>query len=124
MYSINFPEMVSGGRTFIAKDHEATINNLKLILKTCTRNTLFGDPYYGNNLLSVIFRPNNVLVEDLVKDEIYTCIKNYIPQLSLTRQDIELSFENNILYANITALNNLTQKLDTYSIDLTTIETE
>lgn len=124
MYSINFPEMVSGGKTFIAEDHQATINNLTLALKTCTRNTLFGDPYYGNNLMQILFAQNNIFLEDIVKDEIYTCIQEYLPQLQLTREDISLDFNGSTLNVAIKALNILNSTLDLYTIKLVDIETD
>lgn len=119
MNSIGFPDMVNGVNTTVFSDHEATVSNLKLILMTNRRNTLFGDPYYGNNLLTIIFRQNNVLLEDLVVDEIYTCIQEYIPQLRLSRDDITLRFVKDTLYADISAVNVLTNTNDLYTIKLT-----
>lgn len=46
MYSIKFPDMVSSITSKLVSDHEATIQNLKLVLLS-ERNTLFGDPYFG-----------------------------------------------------------------------------
>ena len=46
MYSIKFPDMVSGVVTNLVKDHDATAQNLKLMLLS-DRGALFGDPYFG-----------------------------------------------------------------------------
>ena len=70
MYSIAFPNMLSINRTNIVKDHDATYSNLYLILKTVVKDSLFGDPYYGTNLLRVIYQQNNVILYDIVSDEI------------------------------------------------------
>lgn len=122
MYSIGFPEMVKGTRTYIAVDHEATANNLKLAIMSNRKNSLFGDPYYGNNLLNIIFRQNNILLEDIIRDEVYTCIKMYVPQLQLNREDITLYMEDTKLYATIKALNLIDNTPDIYSIKLTELE--
>lgn len=119
MYSIAFPEMVSGARTFIVKDHEATKSNLLLILKTMSRNVLFGDPYYGTDLLEIIYQQNSVILWDMIKDQLYTAIKEYIPQLELTRDNIKVYGEGSVLYAQISAINKIDQVPDLYEIELT-----
>ena len=40
MYSIAYPNMFTTSRTLLAKDHEATMNNLKLLLRS-DKNALF-----------------------------------------------------------------------------------
>lgn len=119
MYSIAFPDMLSINRTKIVKDHEATYSNLYLILKTVTRGCLFGDPYYGTNLLKVIYQPNNILLYDIISDEIYTAILTYIPQLKLTRNNIKVYGKGTKVYAEIHAINMIDQELDLYTIELT-----
>lgn len=122
MYSIAFPEMVNGARTYTFKDHRATESNLKLILKTMTRNVLFGDPNYGTDLLTVIFQQNNSVLWDLIQDQIYSAIKIYIPQLELERNDIEVYGEGSKLFAKISAINKIDNTLDLYNIELTNLE--
>jgi len=119
MYSIAFPDMLSINRTKIISDHEATYSNLYLILKTVTKDCLFGDPYYGTNLLRVIYQQNNVLLQEIVVDEIYTAIRTYIPQLRLTRKNITVRGEGTKLFAEIRAINMIDQQLDLYNIELT-----
>ena len=119
MYSIAFPEIFSGGRTFTVKDHEATKSNLFLILKTTTRNVLFGDPYYGTDLLTILYQQNNVVLWDIIKDQIYTAIKQYIPQLQLNREDIDVYGEGTKLYASFKAINRIDGTPDLYEIELT-----
>lgn len=122
MYSIGFPEMVNGARTYVAADHEATANNLKLAIMSNRKNSLFGDPDYGNNLLTIIFRQNNILLEDIIRDEVYTCVKRYVPQLQLEREDVKLVFEDTNLYATIKGTNLIDGTPDMYHIKLTELE--
>lgn len=122
MISIAFPDMVSSASTNLIRDHEATLSNLKLILGTTTRNCLFGDPYYGTGLMKMLFEQNSILLEDIIKDEIYSAIQLYVPQLKLTRDDIELDSDGSKLTVTIKAINLIDYKPDLYSIDLTNFE--
>lgn len=119
MYSIAFPDIFASSRTKLVKDHDATSSNLLLILNTLTRNCLYGDPYYGTNLAAILYQQNGVFLEDLVKDEIYSAIRQYIPQLKIDRKNIEVYSEGTKLYARFSAVNLIDQKLDLYNIELT-----
>lgn len=119
MYSIAFPDMLSLTKTNLVEDRKATYSNLYLILKTVTKECLFGDPYYGTNLLRIIYQQNNLILKDLVVDEIYTAIRTYIPQLQLTRNNIKVNGEGTKLFAEIRAINLIDQQLDLYTIELT-----
>lgn len=124
MYSIAFPNMVGTAKTYLYKDHEATKSNLFLILKTVARNTLYGDPGYGTNLLSAIFQQNGVILWDIIVDELYTAIRQYIPQLQLRREDIKVYGEGTQLFAEIKAVNKIDNTLDLYNIRLTDLSSE
>lgn len=124
MYSIAFPNMVSGARTYLYKDHEATKSNLFLILKTVSRNTLFGDPGYGTDLMAAIFQQNGVILWDIIVDQLYTAIRQYIPQLQLRREDIRVYGEGTVLYAEIHAINRIDNTADLYNIKLTDLSSE
>lgn len=119
LYSIAFPDMMTINRIRLVTDKDATYSNLYLILKTVTKDCLFGDPYYGTNLLRVIYQQNSVLVRELVVDEIYTAIVTYIPQLKLTRKNITVQSKGTKLFAEIKAINMLDQQLNLFEIELT-----
>lgn len=121
MYSIAFPDMFTSSRTRLLKDHDATVNNLKLILKSKI-NGLFGDPTYGTKLFDVFFSQNGVILKDLVIDEIYTTIQIFIPQLFVNRNDIEVYKDKTDIYVNIKGTNVINYETDMYNINLTTYE--
>ena len=54
MYSIAFPNMLSNSKVLLYKDKEASLSNLKLLIGS-DKTSLFGDPYYGTDLLQAIF---------------------------------------------------------------------
>lgn len=117
MKSIAFPNMFNGRSTNVVSDKEATISNLKLLLQSY-KKTLFGDPYYGTNLLSLIYEQNNYILVDIVKDEIYTDILEFMPQLQVERNNIELVGDKSGVSVNIVGKNLLNGMTDLYSIRL------
>lgn len=121
MYSIAFPEMFTTSRTKIYEDRDATMSNLKLLLLSFKGN-LLGDPYYGTNLHKIIYSNNHQILKDLVIDDIYTAIAEFMPQLRVSRNDIRIWGDKTHLYASINALNLLNYTNNLYEINLTETE--
>ena len=78
MYSIAFPEMFTTATTNLVVDYNATLSNLKLLLMS-DKLSLFGDTYYGTNLIQMLFENNNTILKDLLIDDIYTAIATFMP---------------------------------------------
>ena len=121
MYSIQFPRMVSNTNALLVQDHEATVQNLKLALLS-EKNTLLGDPYFGTNLKRFTYEQNNQILRDLVIDDIYTAIIDFIPQIRVSRSDITVTSDRAKIYANIRATNLIDYTTDLYNINLTELE--
>lgn len=121
MYSFDWPNMVGNSRANLAEDHKATVNNLKLLLKS-PRTSLFGDPYFGTNIHKVIYSPNHPIIQDLVVDDIYSSIQVFMPQLAMHRNDIKLNSDRLNLYADISATNLIDFTTNLYEIRLTDTE--
>lgn len=115
--SISFPNMVGNTTTKTLTDHEATISNLKLLLFS-DKGSLFGDPYYGTNIKRLMFEQNNVLLKDIIIDDIYTAILNFMPQILVQRKDITVLQSGSSVYVNIKATNMTSYTTDLYQIDL------
>lgn len=60
MNAVSFPDMISNNSTNIITDEDATLQNLKYLILS-SKNTLFGDPYFGTNLKKLIFDRNNTI---------------------------------------------------------------
>ena len=121
MYSIQFPRMVSNTNALLVQDHEATVQNLKLALLS-EKNTLLGDPYFGTNLKRFTYEQNNQILRDLVIDDIYTAIIDFMPQIRVPRSDITVTSDRAKIYANIRATNLIDYTTDLYNINLTELE--
>jgi len=118
MYSIAFPKMFSSTKTNLTSDHKATSQNLLLMLKS-DRTSLFGDPYFGTILKKMLFEQNNIILQDLIIDEIYTSILTFMPQILINRNDIQLESTKAAIYAKVKCTNLIDYKTDLYTIKLT-----
>lgn len=119
MYSIAFPDMFSSAKTNLVKDREATMSNMRLLLASW-KKSLFGDPYFGTNLKQFIYEQNNVVLRDLIIDDIYVSLQEFMPQIYVKRKDIEVINDGYTVYASINCINKLDNEVNLYQIDLTT----
>lgn len=117
MKSIKFPDMLKSVTTNIVTDHDATMSNLKLLLLS-DRGSLLGDPYFGTNLKRLMFDQNNYVLRDVVIDDIYTAILQFLPQILVKRKDITINADKTRVQINIKAQNMLDYTLDTYNLVL------
>lgn len=117
MKSIKFPDMLKYVTTNIVTDHDATMSNLKLLLLS-DRGSLLGDPYFGTNLKRLMFDQNNYVLRDVVIDDIYTAILQFLPQILVKRKDITINADKTRVQINIKAQNMLDYTLDTYNLVL------
>ena len=120
MYSLAFPNMFSNQRTYLYEDHNATANNLRLLLLS-DKMSLIGDPYYGTNLKRLLYGQSKI-IKDLVIDDIYKAICLFMPQLKVERKDIKVSVNKMSLYVTIRCINDFTHVNDLYNIQLMTTE--
>ena len=118
MYSINFPNMFSTYKTNLSENKEATLQNLVLLLKS-DKSSLFGDPYYGSNIKKFLFNQNSQVLADLVIDDIYTCILDFMPQVYVQRKDIVLQVDGANLIVKVSCINRQDMTRNLYSIKLT-----
>ena len=122
MYSFAFPTMLTNTRSALLSDLEAVRSNLKLTLQS-ERLSLFGDPFFGTQLKRLIFEQSHSIVVDLVVDEIYTTIITFIPQVYLSREDIELTTNGVDLFVTIRYVYLPNNTSDLYKINVTNYET-
>ena len=118
MYSFGWPDMLRSTTARLIKDKDAIRSNLRLLLNS-ERLSLFGDPYFGIQLKQFIFEQNNAVVVDLLVDEIFTTILQFLPQLFVRRSDITVYSDKSNLFAQIKATYKLDNTSDLYVINLT-----
>lgn len=118
MYSIDFPNMLSSAKTNLIKDNKATLSNLRLMLASW-KTSLFGDPYFGTNVKRFIFEQNNIILREIIIDDIYVSIQDFMPQVFVKRNDISITLKNNQVFCTINCINKLNNEVNLYTINLT-----
>lgn len=117
MKSISFPRMLNKNTTRIKTDHDAVVQNMKVLLDS-EQGQFLDDPYFGVNLKRYLYDQNNVILRDILVDEIYTQLAVFMPQLKVDRRDIKIVQKGIDLYATIRATNLLDFTTNLYSLVL------
>ena len=115
MESIGFPRMFNTNATIVKYDKEATMQNLKLLLRS-EKGEMLGDPFLGIRLKSYTYSQNNIILQDLLIDEILEQVANFMPQLRVKRSDIEITQVGADVYCTFKAQNVIDYTTDMYSI--------
>lgn len=115
MNSINFPKMFTSSGSRIVTDLDATKQNTYLLLKS-EKGGFLSDPYFGIRLKRYTFEQNSYVLKDILIDEIYTQLAQFIPQLLVDRKDIELIQQGEKVYVKFKGLNRIDFVTNTYEI--------
>lgn len=111
MRSICFPKMFNTNGTNVTKENEfvkATSQNLILLLNS-QRNSLYGDPYFGPAIRAYLFDQNSYALRDVLIDMIYVQIATFIPQVRVSRKDIDVIQDKTrgVLYCKISGISQI-----------------
>lgn len=117
MNSIAFPQIFNPSTVKVVNDKKATAQNLLLLLSS-DRGGLFGDPDFGTNIKRYLFEQNNLILQDIIIDDIYTAILTFIPQIQVDRKEIKLTSDGSKVQVRIKALNMLDYTTDLYTLNL------
>ena len=121
MNAISFPDMIKSNKTAIKRDKAASEQNARLLIAS-DKLTLFGDPYFGSNIKKLLFDSNNVILQDIIIDDIYSAISTYMPQIRLLRENIFVQSDGNSVTVRIRAQNLLDYTFEEYTLNLLTVE--
>lgn len=120
MYSIKFPNMLLDQKTALVADHDATYQNLRCLLLS-DKLSLIGDPYYGTNLKRLLYSQTKIL-KDILLDDIYTAIVQFMPQIVISRNDMDIYIKDQNVYVRLLCTNMLDHVNNLYQICLTSTE--
>lgn len=119
MKSIGFPKIfLNRTTTNVIENKDATISNMKLLLGS-EQGSLKCDPEYGIALRARLFSQNSEMVKDIIIDSIYTQLKLFMPQVYISRKDVELIQDGKgRVYCKIKLVNQITFKREEYTLHL------
>lgn len=122
MRPIQFPKMFNTNNTKVwtaDKHKEATLQNCLTLLHS-ERGELLGDPYFGVTLKKYLYSQNDTKLKDLIIDVIYTQLVIFLPQLKISRGDINIIQDRELgkLYCSFTAVDQIDFTTDTYQLVL------
>ncbi len=120
MYSIQFPNMLLGQKTALVQDHDATYQNLRCLLLS-DKMSMIGDPYYGTNLKRLLYSQSRIL-KDILLDDVFTAVAMFMPQLKMSRNDMDIYVKNQNVYVSLSCTNVLDHVNNLYQICLTSTE--
>lgn len=120
MYSIKFPDMLLGQKTALIQDHDATFQNLKYLLLS-DKMSMIGDPYYGTNLKRLLYSQSKIL-KDILLDDIYVAVGRFMPQIRMSRNDMDIYVEDQNVYVQFSCTNIVDHINNMYKICLTSTE--
>lgn len=92
MRSYKFPNMFGPNSSRIWREDEygkATRQNALILLQS-ERGELECDPYFGVLLKHYMFNQNSYILKDMLLDTIYTQIAIFLPQIKISRSDIDI----------------------------------
>lgn len=121
MNAVKFPNMLNSNKTVLVYDKEATRQNLETLILS-TKLTLLGDPYFGTNLSRMFFEHNNIILQDIIIDDIFSAINTFMPQIRVLRDNINITSDGNKMIVTIVAQNMLDYSFDEYTINLLNVE--
>ena len=118
MNAVQFPNMLSNNQTQIVFDYEATLQNLTYLILS-SKKTLFGDPYFGTNIKRFIHEQNNIILRDIIIDDIFVATQDFMPQIFLKRENIQITLKGNDVYCTLNCMNKVNNELNLFQINLT-----
>ena len=120
MHILSWPNIFNSNQqtTNLLSDKEATLRTLRLLLNT-EKGELFGDPYFGLRLKRLFFEQSSPILSDLIIDEIYTGIRDFIPQITVHRSDISVLRNKASIQVKVHVIYNQDNTSDLYVINLT-----
>lgn len=120
MFSIAFPNIFNGSKVNLYQDYDAIKSNLTALLSS-DKGALFGDPFYGTKLKTLLWeQAYDPIIRDLIQDDIFEAIYSYMPQITVYRNDIQISVVDNVVQASIKVRSDSGIESNLYEISLLT----
>lgn len=120
MRSYKFPKMFNTNSSQIWSDAEynkSTRQNVLILLQS-ERGELECDPYFGILLKHYMFNQNSYILKDMLIDTIYTQIAIFLPQVKVSRNDIDIvaDQQSGKLYCSFSGTNQIDYSYNNFNL--------
>ena len=120
MRSFKFPKMFKSNSSQIWREDEynkATRQNALILLQS-ERGEMECDPYFGILLKHYLFNQNSYILKDMLIDTIYTQIAIFLPQIKISRNDIDIIADGTRgrLYCSFSGINQIDYTHNTFNL--------
>ena len=120
MRSFKFPKMFQSNSSRIWREdeyNEATKQNVLILLQS-ERGEMECDPYFGILLKHYMFNQNSYILKDMLIDTIYTQIAIFLPQVRVSRNDIDIITDGKKgrLYCSFSGINQIDYTHNTFNL--------
>ena len=120
MRSFKFPKMFKSNSSQIWQESEynkATKQNVLILLQS-ERGELECDPYFGILLKHYMFNQNSYILKDMLIDTIYTQIAIFLPQVKISRNDIDIVVDTTKgrMYCSFSGINQIDYTHNTFNL--------
>lgn len=100
-------------------DNVKSINECLGILLRTRPGELLGDPEWGCNMITRIFRYQGIIVEELIKEDILDAVEKYEPRITMGTNDIVMVEDNNVLHIYLNYVIKETGEINSYNLEVT-----
>lgn len=80
---------LNSGKTAVSDTNVSIEQSLRLLLTTA-KGELFGDPFFGTNIMAFINEPNDLVLKDEIIDDFVSAISSYEKRVSVAEDDIDV----------------------------------
>lgn len=118
--TFSFPQIVNRitGKIEMS-DNVQSINECLGILLRTRPGELLGDPNWGCNAITRIFRYQGVIVHQLIKEDILDAVSKYEPRIYMTSSDITMVKDYDVLHIYLQYEIKETGEINTFNFDVT-----
>lgn len=119
-YTFSFPQIINriSGKIEMS-DNVQSINECLGILLRTRPGEMLGDPNWGCNLINRIFQYQGIIVDELIKEDIYDAISKYEPRIIVEPNDIIIEENMNVVSIYIQYTIKETGEINSFNMDVT-----
>ena len=115
MTTYKFPQLTSrlSGKNVLSSSYMSINECLGILLRTAP-GELLGDPDYGCNLITHLFRYNTLFLPELLREDILEAVAKYEPRISMRESNIDIWQDGKTVRISMTYTSLVTNKLESF----------